>query len=127
MRGDVTKVQHSEYWRHAGAVIFLTLLVWLAGCGGSRKVNYRNGRYYSAREMARLKAADRRRGSGSFTRSKAKTASPTGRTKVVVKRAAGRPPLPADLPRALATVIEEARSYEGTPYKFGGTTRLGMD
>ena len=24
-------------------------------------------------------------------------------------------------------VIETARSFQGTPYKYGGTTRLGMD
>jgi cell wall-associated NlpC family hydrolase len=27
----------------------------------------------------------------------------------------------------VATVIQTARSYTGTPYKFGGTTRAGMD
>lgn len=27
----------------------------------------------------------------------------------------------------ISTVIQTARSYTGTPYKFGGTTRAGMD
>ncbi|WP_262510222.1 C40 family peptidase [Hymenobacter sediminis] len=27
----------------------------------------------------------------------------------------------------MGTVIETARSFQGTPYKFGGTTRMGMD
>ncbi|WP_262383924.1 C40 family peptidase [Hymenobacter lutimineralis] len=89
----------------------------MASCNTTRKVNYRDGRYHSAREMARIKAAERSR--------KAKTVSrtPAGRSKVVVKR----PSSPASVSRSLATVIETARSYQGTPYKYGGTTRLGMD
>jgi len=128
MQEHVTKVQHSVRWRCLFTVIMLGLVVWVAGCGSARKVNYRNGRYYSAREMARMKAAARHRASMPMAKSKSKAASPAGKTKVVVKRAPSeRRPLPANLPQALATVIETARSYEGTPYKFGGTSRLGMD
>ncbi|WP_228466636.1 C40 family peptidase [Adhaeribacter swui] len=29
--------------------------------------------------------------------------------------------------RKIAKVIQVARSYRGTPYRFGGTTRIGMD
>jgi len=128
MQEHITKVQHSAGWRCLLTVIMLGVVGWVVSCGPSRKVNYRNGRYYSAREMARLKSTARRRGSAPVAKSKTKAASTYGKTKVVVKRpSAERRPLPANLPQALATVIETARSYEGTPYKFGGTTRLGMD
>ncbi|TGE15592.1 NlpC/P60 family protein [Hymenobacter elongatus] len=96
----------------------------MASCGGSRKINQRNGRYYSAREMARMKADERRRrGVRPTAKAKAKSTSPVGKTKTVVKRRVS----PGSVSRDLATVIEAARSYEGTPYKYGGTTRLGMD
>ncbi|TAE55071.1 MAG: NlpC/P60 family protein [Bacteroidetes bacterium] len=34
---------------------------------------------------------------------------------------------PTSASKALRTVLQTAISYEGTPYKFGGTTRKGMD
>lgn len=124
---DVTKVRHSGQWRCALTLLLLVSLSWLASCGPAKKVNYRNGRYHSARDMARIKAAERRRGAAPVSKAKTKTASPAGKSKVVVKGAATRRPFPANVSRNIVSVIETARSYEGTPYKFGGTTRLGMD
>ncbi|GAA4372939.1 C40 family peptidase [Hymenobacter koreensis] len=70
--------------------------------------------------MARMKAESRGR-----TASRVKTKSKTGgRTTKTVVRKPGRP---VSANRQLASVIETARSYQGTPYKFGGTTRLGLD
>ncbi|OON67486.1 hypothetical protein B0919_17880 [Hymenobacter sp. CRA2] len=51
--------------------------------------------------------------------------SPGGRK--IVAKAPKRPSSAASVSRQLATVIQTARSYQGTPYKFGGTTRLGLD
>lgn len=129
MREHVTKVQDSAQWQRL-LLPFLLLVLgsWLAACSSTSKVNYRNGRYYSARDMARMKASNRRRGVAAPTvKSKVKTSTAAGKAKSVVRRPAPARPLPANVPRQMAMVIETARSFQGTPYKFGGTTRLGMD
>ncbi|WP_426490564.1 C40 family peptidase [Hymenobacter sp. 102] len=126
MREYATKVRHSGQWsRPLLTVVLLSVLSWLGACSPTSKVNYRNGRYYSARDMARMKAAARRRTPARSTatvKTKTKTPTAAGRSKTVVRR-----PLPANVPAQLGAVIETARSYQGTPYKFGGTTRQGMD
>jgi cell wall-associated NlpC family hydrolase len=71
--------------------------------------------------MARIKAEERRRGVA--RKSKTVRNTPAGRTKVVAKRKGNSAPSS----REINTVIETARSYQGTPYKYGGTTRMGMD
>ncbi|WP_460612794.1 C40 family peptidase [Hymenobacter seoulensis] len=128
MRENVTKVRHSAQWHRPLLAVFLLVLVsWLAACSSTSKVNYRNGRYYSARDMARMKAAERKRGiSRATVKSKSKTSTAAGKRKVVARRPAGRA-FPANVPAQLSAVIETARSFQGTPYKYGGTTRLGMD
>lgn len=128
MREHVAKVQHSTQWHRPLSTALLLLLVsWLAACGTTSKVNYRNGRYYSARDMARMKATARRRGAApATTKSKVKTSTAAGKSKTVARRPASKV-LPANVPAQLAAVIETARSYQGTPYKYGGTSRLGMD
>jgi probable lipoprotein NlpC len=95
--------------------LLLPALVLLASC--HRKLNYRDGQYRSAREMVRLKK-------GPGGKVKAVGVSPSGaKTKVVVKR----PARMGSATGTLASVIETARSYQGTPYLYGGTTRLGLD
>jgi probable lipoprotein NlpC len=97
----------------------LLALVLLAGC--HRKLNYRDGQYRSAREMVRLKKGGRVSPSG---KSKTVGISPSGaKTKVVTRRA----PRAGNATGTLAEVIDAARSYQGTPYLYGGTTRLGLD
>jgi probable lipoprotein NlpC len=99
--------------------LLLLTLVLLASC--HRKLNYRDGQYRSAREMVRLKKGGRASPTG---KSKVIVATPNGsKTKVVTKR----PARVGSATGTLASVIEAARSYQGTPYLFGGTTRLGLD
>jgi cell wall-associated NlpC family hydrolase len=106
----------------------LAALLLASSC--QRKLNQHNGRYYSARDMARLKQGQRvaARPGTVKTKVKATTPSPSGgsvamTTKTVVKR----PARMGNATGVLASVIENARGYQGTPYLFGGTTRLGMD
>ena len=100
----------------------LLAILLLAGC--QRKLNYRDGQYRSAREMVRLKKAGRY----ANTRPSGKTkivgsSSNGGKVKMVTRRAARS----GNATGTLASVIETARSYQGTPYLYGGTTRLGLD
>jgi probable lipoprotein NlpC len=102
-------------------ILLVPVLLLLASC--HRKLNYRDGKYRSAREMVRLKKGSRvsARPSG---RTKAVAVTPSGaKTKVVTRR----PARMGNATGTLASVIEAARSYQGTPYLFGGTTRLGLD
>lgn len=102
--------------------LLLLALLGLAGC--NRKLNYRDGQYRSAREMVRLKKAGRYSSARPTRKTKIVGASPRGgRTKIVTKRTARK----GNATGTLASVIEAARSYQGTPYLYGGTTRLGLD
>ena len=99
--------------------LLLLTLVLLASC--HRKLNYRDGQYRSARDMVRLKKGGR---VSPTRKTKAVVATPGGaKTKVVTKR----PARVGNATGTLASVIEAARSYQGTPYLYGGTTRLGLD
>jgi cell wall-associated NlpC family hydrolase len=127
MRKTFPKVQHSLQPLHRLSLLLFPVLLLLASCNGTKKVNYRNGRYYSAQEMARMKAAERR---GRTARGGTSPSRRHGMSNAGRKMAAHGPKRdssPASVNRQLAAVIETARSYRGTPYKFGGTTRLGLD
>jgi len=114
-------------------LLFLVLLGLSASC--NRQLNQRNGRYYSARDMVRIKRGERvpSRPSSrpasrpSLAKSKVKTATPSGSGTVVTKSVIKRPTRVGNATGTLGSAIENARSYYGVPYLFGGTTRVGMD
>ncbi|NML66628.1 C40 family peptidase [Hymenobacter sp. RP-2-7] len=99
----------------------LLLLLLLLGTSCQRQLNQRTGYRYPSRSSGRLGAHR----APVVVKSKTKASSPgTTAGKTVVKQRITRP---TSASGALATVIEAARSYQGTPYVYGGTTRGGLD
>ncbi len=102
--------------------------VLLSGC--AHKLNqWSDGKYYSAREIAQKKREERRIAKGV-------TKARIARAKATAKRNGGRPGktrngapsvYAGDATQAAKDLIRTARTYTGTPYRSGGTTRMGMD
>jgi len=96
--------------------LFIFFVLLLASCQSSQSVFSKRGdTYKSAREIAEEKRLERkarrlaRKGKGS----KNNIASRRRRSK--------------DVDKDIKKVISTARSFTGTPYRWGGTTRVGMD
>ena len=103
----------------------LLLALGLGSC--THKLNqWSDGKYYSAREIAVKKREERRiaKGVGKARRERATTTARASRSSRRSSRYAGAP---ADATATAASLIRTARTYTGTPYRTGGTTRLGMD
>jgi probable lipoprotein NlpC len=141
MHGEVTKVQQMILGRISGRrspastslyLLALATLLFVSSC--SQKLNQRNGRYYSARDMVRAKRGERSTSTrpsrpAYTTKTKVKTvaAPSSGSGAVTTKSVTKRPFRVGNATGTLASVIDNARAYQGVPYLFGGTTRQGMD
>lgn len=112
----------------------LVLAVLLLASGCAHKVNMGpDGRYHSAREMAaiRKKAREERRIARGVEKARQARARDNARRYAAGQRKGNSrnyPPSQYVSPdQATPELIRVARTYTGTPYRGGGTTRLGMD
>lgn len=115
-----------KVWKRFYGLMLVGLLL-ASSC--QRKLNQHNGRYYSARDMVRLKQGQRvaTRPGATKTKVKTTTAPSSGSVATTTKTVVKRPFRTGNATGVVASVIENARAYQGTPYLFGGTTRMGMD
>ncbi len=116
-------------WKISYALLLALLLL---GSSCARQLNQRNGRYYPARQKQAERHARYGPSRAPVVKTKTKTTSlapassattTTTTTKTVTKHGTRL----GNATGTLASVIEAARSYQGVPYLFGGTTRLGLD
>lgn len=109
-------------------VLIVALLLLMAACKSGRegKITYGRpqGPALSGSERAALKHKERkaRRGLAKLENKPGKRQT-TARTTTRRVRTRSR----KDVDQNIQAVITTARSYRGTPYRYGGTTRIGMD
>ena len=101
--------------------LFLFLLIFVASCQSSGPTFSKRGENYkSARQIAQEKKEARR--AGKFAGRNRETPSAGSKDRSSRTRMPNR-----NIDHNIATVIQTARSYTGTPYRWGGTSRVGMD
>ncbi|WP_066829695.1 C40 family peptidase [Rufibacter ruber] len=112
-------------------LLILSSLLLLASCGKSSYSTFSKPgeQYKSAQEIAELKRQERKEKRGS------KRSGSKDKPLKEIHLSSRNKKSPRSIhisgskavSRELQTVISTARSYRGTPYKFGGTSRIGMD
>lgn len=103
------------------------LIFLLGACGQSTYSTFSKpgDPYRTAQEIAELKKTERQqrrlaRESGLLNQE--------GKKEIAQGRSRKKSRVKGSMPdKEIQTVISTARSYRGTPYKYGGTTRVGMD
>lgn len=89
-------------------IVLILFLLAIASCSSSRRVSYKSSEYKKTEKRDRNRKSKRIR--------VAKTS--TAHTKVAKSSSASK---------SVNSVIKEAHKYLGTPYKYGGSTRSGLD
>lgn len=103
------------------SLLFIFLIILMASCQSSRPTFSKRGETYkSAREIAAEKRQERK------ARRLARKNGDNGPA-LASKDRTSRTKVRRNVDKDIEKVIKTARSYTGVPYRWGGTSRVGMD